>query len=217
MKIAASILTLGMFLAFPGITLAQTEEKPKAEVKTETPKVIKGEQNKGMEEGKEDCSTCPDKQMIPASAKVKEVDLTKGMKLKDFTPISAILAAPEKFEGKRVLVKGPAVGVCESRGCWVNLKSEADAKKALRVKVEDGEIVFPMTVLGKEVQAEGVMEKMIIPVETLRASYKKQAEAKGQKFDPETVKEPRIIWQLKGLGAKFDAPKVEKTEPADKK
>ena len=108
------------------------------------------------------------------------------------------------LEGKRVLVKGEAVAVCEKRGCWVNLKSDKEATKALRVKVEDGEIVFPMTCLGKEVQVEGVVEKMVIPVETLREAGKKAAEAKGEKFDPASVKEPRTVWQLKGLGAKFE-------------
>ncbi|MBM4062865.1 MAG: DUF4920 domain-containing protein, partial [Planctomycetes bacterium] len=166
---------------------------------------------------KADCGGCIDKQMQAASPATK-ADTSKGMKLKETTPISEILAAFEKFEGKRVLVKGIALGTCAKRGCWVNLKSEKDNKSFLRVKVEDGEIVFPMTVVGKEVQVEGIVEKMVIPVETLREQGQKTAEAKGEKFDPASIKEPRIVWQLKGLGAKWDksADKAEKTEKADK-
>lgn len=213
MKFVASLFTLAVFFVHPGAVAAQEggSEKPK----TDTPRVVTTDKVEPCEPGKgtpanqEDCTNCADKQMVPAGAKAKVVDLEKGMKLKVVTPIADILAAPDKFEGKRVLVKGPAVGVCETRGCWVNLRSEKDARKALRVKVEDGEIVFPMTLLGQEVQAEGVIEKLVIPVETLRAAAKKQAEAKGQPFDPESIQEPRVVWQLKGLGARFDAPKVE--------
>ncbi len=213
MKIAATIVTVSLFLCAPDVAPAQTQEPPK-EAKVTPPQdppapAPQGDAKKPTEKPKADkdkdgCGDCPDKQLVPAGTAPKKVDLTKGMKLKDYTLISDILAAPDKFEGKRVLVKGPAVAVCEKRGCWVNLKSDKDAAKALRVKVEDGEIVFPMTALGKEVQAEGVVEKMVIPVATLREAAKKKAEAKGEKFDPESIKEPRVIWQLKGLGAKFE-------------
>lgn len=153
--------------------------------------------------GGDDCSNCPD--ALAKSATAVEADvLSKGMRLTEFTPISAILAAPETFEGQRVLVKGDAVAVCETRGCWVNLKSEADVSKALRVKVEDGEIVFPMSVKGHEVQVEGVVEKVVIAEEDYRALLRKRAEDKGETFDPASVTGPKISWQLKGLGAKFD-------------
>lgn len=229
MKIVSTVFTIGAFALLSGQVMAQNGEKPVAEKPvaekpaTETPKVQppeKCEQDKGKapEEGKENCGNCADKQAVSGTKAGKDVDLSKGMKLKDFTPISDILAAPEKFEGKRVLVKGPAVGVCESRGCWVKLRSEKSAKQALRVKVEDGEIVFPMTVMGNEVQAEGIVEKTIYPIEVVRDAYKRQAEAKGEKFDPESVKEPLVVWQLKGLGAKFDAPKeAPKETPKDTK
>lgn len=214
MKITASLVTVSLFLCAPDFAPAQTQEPPKEQKVTppQDPPAPAPQGDKQKEPGKQapkekakdECGGCTDGQMVPAGSAPKKVDLEKGMKLKDATLISDILAAPEKFEGKRVLVKGPAVGVCEKRGCWVTLKSDKDAKKALRVKVEDGEIVFPATVLGKEVAAEGVWEKMVIPVETLRTAAQKAADAKGEKFDPASIKEPRIVWQLKGLGAKFD-------------
>ncbi|MBK8980025.1 MAG: DUF4920 domain-containing protein [Planctomycetes bacterium] len=129
--------------------------------------------------------------------------LGTGITMTEFTKISDILADPESFVGKRVLVKGVAVGVCESRGCWVQLKGDEEFQ-SLRVKVKDGEIVFPMSCLGQEVVAEGVWDKVVIPVETLREALKKQAEAKGETFDPASVTEPRIVWQLRGLGARID-------------
>ncbi|MCC7014047.1 MAG: DUF4920 domain-containing protein [Planctomycetes bacterium] len=151
-----------------------------------------------------DCSACPDALAKPATDVAADV-LKKGMFLSELTPISKILAAPASFEGQRVRVVGDAVAVCETRGCWINLKSEADAAKFLRVKVEDGEIVFPMTVKGHPVEVEGVVQKVVISVEDYRAILKARADQKGESFDPATVTEPKVSWQLKGLGAKFDA------------
>ena len=159
--------------------------------------------SRASEAAGDDCSNCPDAAMKPAAAVESGEALAKGITLSEFTPISAILAAPEKFEGQRVLVKGEAVAVCETRGCWINLKSDADNSKSLRVKVEDGEIVFPMTCKGNEVQVEGVVQKMVTSEEDYRALLKKRAEDKGESFDPASVTGPKITWQLKGLGAKF--------------
>lgn len=115
----------------------------------------------------ESCESCGGEVGATAAA--------KGITLTDKTAISAILADPARFEGKRVLVSGAAVGVCESRGCWVDLKSDGDASKKIRVKVQDGEIVFPMTCKGNEVTVEGVVEKV------------------------------QNGWWIRGLGAKFNS------------
>lgn len=117
------------------------------------------------------CSSCDDHDAPSTPA--------MGITLTEKTAISAILAAPEQFEGKRVLVSGAAVGVCETRGCWVDLKSDDDASKKIRVKVQDGEIVFPLTCKGNEVTVEGVVEKL--------------------------VTEKGTSWRIRGLGAKFDS------------
>lgn len=89
MKIAASLVTLGMFLCLPATSVAQTQDPPK-EVKvvppTETPPVpapaTQGdkEKDKGKpkEKAKDDCGTCPDAQLVPAGTAPKKVDLTKA-------------------------------------------------------------------------------------------------------------------------------------------
>ena len=62
--------------------------------------------------------------------------------LSEVTKISDILAAPEQFVGKKVLVKGMVVEVCAKRGCWMDLASDKAFEK-IQIKVLDGEIVFP--------------------------------------------------------------------------
>lgn len=127
-----------------------------------------------------------------------------GLTLDVFTPISAILADPDGFEGKRVKIQGEAIGVCSKRGCWVELKGDQPFQ-SLKIKVEDGEIVFPMSCKGHEIVAEGVLEKLVFPVEKHREILAARAKAKGEEFDPETVTNELVVWQLKGLGAQIDA------------
>lgn len=149
------------------------------------------------------CGACPDAAAMAATVH-DAADLTKGMILTEFTPISRILAAPATFEGKRVLVRGTAVAVCEKRGCWVELKSETANDRSLRVKVEDGEIVFPLTLKGHEVVVEGVVEQIVTPEQAYREILQKRAESKGEPFDPASVTGPHVSWQLAGLGARWD-------------
>jgi hypothetical protein len=49
--------------------------------------------------------------------------------LSDVTEISEILATPEEFVGKKVLVQGMVVDVCAKRGCWMYLASDKPFEK----------------------------------------------------------------------------------------
>ncbi len=124
----------------------------------------------------------------------------KEITLSDQTKISDILAKPEDFVGKRVLVSGTIVGVCGHRGCWIELASDKDYE-TIRVKVTDGEIVFPMTSKGKTARVEGEVYKIELTKEQTLACAKHDCEAAGKKFDPKDVKGPRTIYQIKGIGA----------------
>ncbi len=127
-----------------------------------------------------------------------------GLTLTEFTAISTILADPQSFLDQKVLVRGEAVAVCTKMGCWVELKGD-EPYQSLKVKVEDGEIVFPASCQGHEIVVEGVVQRLEYPVETHRKYLAAQAEQKGEAFDPETVTEPLVVWQLRGLGARIDS------------
>lgn len=120
--------------------------------------------------------------------------------LKEATKISAILAAPAQFNGKRVQVKGPIVGVCESRGCWIAIGSDKEFEQ-LRFKVEDGVIVFPMSIKGMNATVEGVVSVETLDVEAQKEQGQHMAQMEGKPFDPASVKGPLTVVQLKGEGA----------------
>jgi hypothetical protein len=98
---------------------------------------------------------------VPGGLLSDDTTLGTGVKLKDATPISAIVKAPKDYVGKTVRIDGVATAVCEAMGCWLAV-AESDAKDAptLRLKVEDGVIVFPMSAKGKKVSAEGKFESI---------------------------------------------------------
>jgi hypothetical protein len=120
--------------------------------------------------------------------------------LTDTTAVSAILANPDEFVGQRVLVAGLVVEVCQERGCWLALGSDQE-EATLRVKVEDGVIVFPMSARGHRAVVEGTMEKMVLSAEQAREQARMHAEEKGTPFDSTAVIGPTTSYQLRGLGA----------------
>ena len=98
---------------------------------------------------------------VPGRPLSDDTTLGAGVKLKDATPIAAIVKAPKDYVGKTVRIDGVATAVCQAMGCWLAV-AESDAKDAptLRLKVEDGVIVFPMSAKGKKVSAEGTFESI---------------------------------------------------------
>jgi hypothetical protein len=94
---------------------------------------------------------------LPALA--EETKLGAGVALKEVTPIEDVIARPADFVGKTIRVDGVATAVCTHMGCWMAVAPEGDAQGAtVRVKVDDGVIVFPVTAKGSKVSAEGVFE-----------------------------------------------------------
>ena len=80
-----------------------------------------------------------------------------GVKVAEATPISKILADPDAYVGKTVRIEGKVLDVCPMKGCWMELAGE-DGKESLKVKVDDGVMVFPVTSKGKLAVAEGTVE-----------------------------------------------------------
>ncbi|KAA3660495.1 MAG: DUF4920 domain-containing protein [Calditrichaeota bacterium] len=124
----------------------------------------------------------------------------KKITLNDTTMISTILETPDKFVGKKLLVKGLILEVCPKRGCWINLASDKEFQK-MRIKVKDGEIVFPMEAKGKTALVEGELQKFDLTKEQVIKMKQHQAEEKGEEFDASTVKSGETFYQIQGLGA----------------
>ncbi|MDP4175613.1 MAG: DUF4920 domain-containing protein [Bacteroidota bacterium] len=128
--------------------------------------------------------------------------LGKELTLKNKTKISEILKKPDSFVGKKVLIEGMVVDVCSKRGCWMEIASDKSFQK-IKVKVNDGEIVFPMEAKGKTAKVEGTVYQIKMTKEQVIEKKTEEAKEKGKTFDPNSVKGPETIYQIKGLGAEI--------------
>jgi hypothetical protein len=121
------------------------------------------------------------------------------------TPISSILEDPDRWVGQRVRIAGEISGVCAKQGCWMDLTSDDDS--TLRVKVDDGAIVFPQDAVGALAQAEGKVEILDLEREKYEAWLRHVAEEEGREFDAAELGEaPFRIVRLRGLGAQISRP-----------
>jgi hypothetical protein len=128
-----------------------------------------------------------------------ETPLGKALTLKDQTPIASLTAKPDNFVGKTVQVKGKISEVCQLAGCWMKL-ADAEGRK-VRIKVKDGEIVFPKTGAGKTAVAEGKYVKISLTKEQAIEQATEMAKEHGTKFDPKSITGPTTTYQISGTGA----------------
>jgi hypothetical protein len=95
--------------------------------------------------------------VVPLAA--GQTKLGTGVSLKETTAIKALVEQPAAYVGKTLRVDGVATAVCSHMGCWMAVAAEGDVQgPTVRLKVEDGVIVFPVTAKGRKVSAEGVFE-----------------------------------------------------------
>ena len=120
--------------------------------------------------------------------------------LEEKTSISDILSNPAEFEGKKVLVEGTVVGVCEKRGCWIELSSDKEFE-SIRIKVNDGEIVFPMEAKGKTALVEGEVFAFTYETDAGCSGGCQHKAKEGKGCCEHHGKVTKTVYMIKGLGA----------------
>ncbi len=125
-----------------------------------------------------------------------------GVTLTEAVSINTLLASPDDYVGKVVRVDGVITGVCKKRGCWMQV-TDPESGNGVRIKVEDGVIVFPYTAMGHEAAAEGVFEAVKLTPEQIEArAAAEHNHAEGETCDKTGPKG-------EGAGAGCDAPAVD--------
>ncbi len=89
-----------------------------------------------------------------------------GAALSEAAPmtLASVLASPKDHAGKTVKVSGRVSGVCQKKGCWMTLvpPDKTDATP-VRISFKDYGFFVPMSIMGKQVLAEGVFEVKVLP------------------------------------------------------
>jgi len=138
--------------------------------------------------------------LVSVAAYAQSDKYGKEISLTEKTSISKILSKPDEFVGKTVLVEGEILDVCAMAGCWMELKSDAENQK-VKIKVKDGDIVFPVEAKGKSALVEGTVYKIELTKEEAIEYYEHVAAEQGTEFDAASVKGPVTFYQIKGIGA----------------
>lgn len=131
----------------------------------------------------------------------------KGVALAEATPIAAIVADPDAWVGKTVRVEGRVADVCPMRGCWMELAAEGSSH-VVRIKVDDGVIVFPSDAAGRPAVAEGVVKAIEMSREDYLGWLAHLAEERGESFDAEAAEigdGPFRLIQIQATGAEIEA------------
>ena len=135
-----------------------------------------------------------------------------GVTLDNAVAIDELLANANQYAGQKVLVEGVITGVCKKRGCWMQI-TDPESGDGVRIKVEDGVIVFPYEAMGHQAQAEGVFEAIKLTPEQIEARTKaahKHKEGETCDKDSENAKagsgcdlEPvnQYVYLIRGTGA----------------
>ncbi len=145
--------------------------------------------------------------VLPALAGEANKKYGAGVTLDSAVGISELLAAPDKFIGKRVRVDGVVTAVCAKRGCWMML-TDPDREQGIRIKVEDGVIVFPLEAMGRKASAEGVFE-VVNPAGEKHGDAEHAKQAEGEQASggyscaeqEKAAKKASATYQIAGTGA----------------
>ncbi len=123
-----------------------------------------------------------------------------GVTLSESVAIDTLIANADQYVGKKVRVDGVITGVCKKRGCWMQV-TDPDSGNGVRIKVEDGVIVFPYESMGQKAAAEGIFEAIKLTPEQIAA---RKAAAHGHEVGEKCDKTAG-----EGTGAGCDAPVVD--------
>jgi hypothetical protein len=136
-----------------------------------------------------------------ATAFAGEVPTVYGAGVEEGATITPaqLMADPDRYVDQVVRVAGSVTDVCPMAGCWILL--QGDDGPEVRVKVKDGEIVFPKELKEHGVVAQGVFRKYTLTREQALASAAHEAEERGLPFDPATAEVSTTMYQIEGTGA----------------
>jgi hypothetical protein len=105
---------------------------------------------------------------VTVAGDAKTVSYGEGLTLSEPVPIPDLLSDPDDYVGEKVRIDGVITGVCKKRGCWMQL-TDPETGQGVRIKVEDGVIVFPYTAMGHRGSAEGIFEAVKLTPEQIAA------------------------------------------------
>jgi hypothetical protein len=110
----------------------------------------------------------------------------------DAKSIAVVIAAPDSFADKQVLVTGTVRAACQRKGCWMELAASDDkSQPGCRVTFKDYGFFVPTDSMGAQARVEGKAELRTVPADEV--AHLEGEGAKLVKAADGTAKELRIV------------------------
>ncbi|MBB1269698.1 DUF4920 domain-containing protein [Shewanella sp. SR44-3] len=126
----------------------------------------------------------------------------EAVDLKKLIPVAELMASPSEHLQQAVTIEGTVVSVCTKRGCWMEIAAQESSER-LRVKVRDGDMVFPISARGKHAYATGMLTEIVLSPEQSRSYLENQAKKNQQVFDASAAIEAVTLYQLQPIGVEI--------------
>lgn len=134
-----------------------------------------------------------------AGASAADLNFGKGAEGEKAIAIGEILTAPQMYLADEITVSGVIDKVCMKRGCWLSFKVD-DESPSFVIKVRDGDMVFPMSSIGKKAYARGKLIEQKLDLEQTRKYLAHRAMENKYEFDPGSVKQGMTLYRLNPSG-----------------
>lgn len=114
---------------------------------------------------------------IVATIPTGDVPVKRGDALGDspVVHIDSILANPEAYTDKSIMIVGDVGAVCPNKGCWMQVTSPK-GKNAVRVAFKDYAFFVPLDSKGMHVKAEGEVKIQVLSKEDVEHYVEEGAE-----------------------------------------
>lgn len=109
--------------------------------------------------------------------------------------VAQVLAKPASYLQQPFTVQGKIDAVCQKKGCWMQFATAAD-QPTFRLKVKDGDIVFPISAKGKTAYAYGTLKAKPMTLDQSKTYLKHRAEEQGETFDATKVSSAVTLYQF---------------------
>ncbi len=115
------------------------------------------------------CNTTPKGEIVEAENGIaKVVSFGEKIDQKDVIAYDDMLTKIASRDSLKTKVIGTVEGVCQAKGCWMNIVSEKPNQPAMFVKFKDYGFFMPKDISGKKVIMDGYAFKEVTPIDELR-------------------------------------------------
>jgi len=115
--------------------------------------------------------------------------------IKQSVSVQQVLAKPADFLQQPFTVQGKIDAVCQKKGCWMQFETNAN-QPTFRIKVKDGDMVFPVSAKGKTAYAHGTLKAKPMTLDQTKTYLKHRAEEQGEPFDAATITTAVTLYQF---------------------